>query len=101
MWKLETTRNAGLLILTLCGHIEWEMLSELQKILEQEAEGQKVVLDLKAVKLVDREVIEFLAQCETNGLRLDNCPPYVREWINRDKGGNGARPLPRTGRRAE
>ena len=36
------------------------------------------------VKLVDREAVSFLAPCEASGIRLENCPAYVREWIRHE-----------------
>jgi hypothetical protein len=32
---------------------------------------------------VDRETVRFLAACEARGIKLANCPSYVREWIER------------------
>jgi hypothetical protein len=50
------------------------------------AEGQKyVVLDLKEVKLIDREALRFLARCKENGIKVENCPAYIREWILREE----------------
>ena len=56
--------------------------------LEAEAELRKVTLDLDELRLVDREAVRFLAACEAEGIKLENCPSYVREWIEtgRDKG---------------
>jgi hypothetical protein len=83
MWKLERSRDREFLVLTLCGRIELEELEELQKVLASEAEGQKIALDLNSVRLVDQDAVTFLARCEMNGVRLDNCPAYIREWITR------------------
>lgn len=47
--------------------------------------SQKIVLDLANVKLVDREVAIFLGQCESRGIELRNCPPYIREWIRLER----------------
>jgi ABC-type transporter Mla MlaB component len=93
MWKLERYQRGDFLVLVLCGQIEQEELGELQKILEAEAEGQKVALDLDSVRLVDQHMVKFLARCEKKGIRLDNCPVYVREWISR--GNTRARRLDR------
>jgi len=41
-------------------------------------------LDLREVKLADRDAVRFLARCEADGIQLKNCPPYVREWILAD-----------------
>jgi hypothetical protein len=42
-------------------------------------------VDLKDVSLVDREVMRFLARREADGVSLENCLPYIREWIRREK----------------
>jgi len=42
-------------------------------------------LDLSEVTLVDLEVIRFLIRCEEEGIELAQCPPYVREWILRER----------------
>jgi hypothetical protein len=83
MWKLERSRDREFLVLTLCGRIELEELEELQKVLASEAEGQKIALDLNSVRLVDQDAVTFLARCEMDSIRLDNCPAYIREWITR------------------
>jgi len=50
------------------------------------AENRSVVaVDLKDVVLVDRDAVRFLADSEANGIELRNCPPYVREWVAREK----------------
>ena len=69
---------------TLSGRIKPAGLAELQKLLESEAGDHKLVLDLEEVKLVDRDVVSFLASCEANGIKLANCPAYIREWIERE-----------------
>lgn len=35
--------------------------------------------------LVDLGVIRFLMSCEDEGVELVPCPPYVREWILRER----------------
>jgi predicted metal-binding protein len=42
-------------------------------------------LDLRDVRLADRDVVKFLRDCEADGMKLENCPAYVREWIEREK----------------
>ncbi len=56
-------------------------MPELQKLMEAEAEVAAITLDLQEVRLVDREAVKFLAACETRGITLRGCPPYIREWI--------------------
>ena len=67
----------------LCGQIDAKELPELRRLLAAE-EQKYLVLDLKEVKLVDREALGFLARCEENGINIENCPAYIREWILRE-----------------
>ena len=43
------------------------------------------ILDLGEVKLVDIAVVWFLISCEDEGIELVQCPPYVREWMLRER----------------
>ena len=61
-----------------------EHLPELRRCLDAER-GRDVVLDLNEVNLVDVAVVRFLADCEALGIRLSECPAYVREWMIREK----------------
>ncbi|MCI0414965.1 hypothetical protein L0222_19485 [bacterium] len=56
--------------------------SHLQELLDFGKEQGSIVLDLKEVQLVDREIIAFLAQRESDGVTLRDCPEYIREWIS-------------------
>jgi anti-anti-sigma regulatory factor len=81
--RIQRTAKKDSTILILCGRIDVEELPELQRLLA--AEDQKyVVLDLKDVKLIDREALRFLARCEENGIKVENCPAYIREWLLRE-----------------
>ena len=44
-----------------------------------------ILFDLGEVTLVNVEVIRFLSDCEDEGVVLIHCPPYVREWILRER----------------
>jgi hypothetical protein len=45
----------------------------------------RLFMDLDEVTLVDVEVVRFLSECEDAGIVLVHCPPYVREWILRER----------------
>jgi len=67
---------------TLTGHVGVAHVGELQRLIDAESAGHRpIVLDLEGVKLVDRDAVSFLARCEASGIKLDNCPGYVREWL--------------------
>jgi anti-anti-sigma regulatory factor len=82
--KIQRSAEDGLVVFTLTGRIQVEHLPELQKLLAIEATDQCVVLDLDQVRLVDRETVKFLKQCEAYGAKLENCPAYIREWMDKE-----------------
>ncbi len=73
-------------VFALSGRIEMERAPELRRLLEAGGKDRVAVLDLKDVTLVDRGAVKFLARCEAEGVKLENCPSYIREWINREGG---------------
>jgi hypothetical protein len=85
MLKIQRSAN-GRVVFTLSGRIEAEDVKELGQLLALETAGQQLVLDLRDVTLVNQDAVEFLARCETDGTKLENCPAYIRVWIERVKG---------------
>ena len=75
--------GTGLLILHISGRITGKDVDLVQSLLEQER--SVVAIDLKDVLLVDREAVKLLAHSELNGAELRNCPPYIREWVTRQR----------------
>ncbi len=49
------------------------------------ASGASARLDLQEVTLVELGVVRFLLNCEMNGVTLVRWPPYIREWIERER----------------
>jgi hypothetical protein len=84
MLKIQRSAN-GRVVFTLSGRIEAEDVKELGQLLALETAGQQLVLDLRDVTLVNQDAVEFLARCETDGTKLENCPAYIRVWIERVK----------------
>jgi ABC-type transporter Mla MlaB component len=83
MIRIETSESEDLVTFALMGRIERNDLPELKRVIE--SYNQTVVLDLKGVKLIDREAVIFLANFETDNTRITNCPPYIREWIRLER----------------
>jgi len=46
---------------------------------------RSLVLDLRDLRLADRDSVRFLRDCEADGMKLENCPAYVRDWMEREK----------------
>jgi hypothetical protein len=85
MLKILRSAN-GRVVFTLSGRIEAEDVKELRQLLALETSGQQLVLDLRNVTLVNDGAVKFLADCETDSINIENCPAYIREWIERVKG---------------
>lgn len=87
MLKIRRAAN-GEVVLTLSGRMGGENINDLQILITPESGGRRLILDLKDLTLVDQDAVSFLARCEADGIRLRNCPAYIREWITRQPGEN-------------
>ena len=81
--KMEKTVDRRCTTVRLIGRVRAEDLVEVARQLETSGPG--VVLQLDEVTLVDVDVVRFLNKCETGGMRLFNCSPYIREWMSREQ----------------
>ena len=90
MLKIQRSAN-GRVVFTLSGRIEAEDVKELRQLLALETEGQPLVWDLRDVTLVNQDAVKFLAGCEADSIQLENCPAYIRVWIEAVKGRNRCR----------
>ncbi len=81
--RIEERSEGEHTILCLSGRIQSEHLAELGAQLGAKRPG--IALDLEDVTLVDVDAVRFLGICEANGVVLLHCPPYVREWILRER----------------
>jgi hypothetical protein len=80
----------SLVVLLVSGCVTGEHVDMLGGVLEQET--GELAIDLKNVLLVDREAVKLLALSEANGTELRNCPPYIREWVRRERAETQGRP---------
>jgi hypothetical protein len=85
-WMLKIKRLAnGEVVFTLSGRMDAEQIAVLKTLFRDEAEGRRIVLDLKDLTLVDRDAVQFLKRCESDSIKLRNSPAYIREWIERER----------------
>jgi len=84
MMKIKRSAN-GKIIFTLSGRIETQDVAELQRLLALETVDRPVAMDLRDVTLVGRDAVKYLACCEADGIKLENCPTYIREWIRKEQ----------------
>jgi anti-anti-sigma regulatory factor len=83
---LKITRVAnGEVVFTVSGRLDAENLDELKVLVNSEASGRRITLNLKELTLVDQDTVSFLISCEADNIQLKNCPAYIREWITRER----------------
>jgi len=84
-FRIENAARGTFTVFILSGRIETPAIAELRRLFKCQTDYQDIVLDLKDVSVIDREVMRFLLRCEAVGVRLENCTPYIREWMEREK----------------
>jgi hypothetical protein len=67
----------------LIGRLRAEDVVEVTR--ELETSGPRAALELHEVTLVDVDVVRFLNRCQTEGVRLVNSSPYIRERMSREQ----------------
>lgn len=81
MMRIRRFEDRGRAVFAVSGRIDAEDLTHLENLVAAEANIGMVSFDLREVGLVDRNAVRFLAGCETRGAKLENCPAYIREWL--------------------
>ena len=83
MLRIEKTSTAHHMTVRLSGRL----VASNRRALSEQLEGSAgmIRLDLEEVTLIDLDIVQFLARCEAAGMQLLHCPPYIREWISREK----------------
>jgi hypothetical protein len=84
-FRIETEARGRFAVFILSGRIEKAAIAELRRLFGFQTDYRDIVLDLKDVGVVDREVMRFFMSCEADGVKLENCAPYIREWMEREK----------------
>jgi hypothetical protein len=87
--KIDTSVLPGCTVLILSGRMEASHVAQLKELIELQRPSQRTVMDLKDVKLADRDAVRFLGTCEDAGVSLRNCPAFIREWIAREEAEGG------------
>ena len=82
-FKIETYSDEHGTTIRLIGRMRAEHRSDFEKQI-RESES-RIVLDLEELDLIDVEAVRFLGMCETQGVTLVNCSPYIRHWIGKER----------------
>jgi hypothetical protein len=83
MFRIERDCDGSVTRLRLIGRIELDLIASIRSAMSNC--GAHKILDLSEVTLVDLGVVRFLIRCEDEGIELVKCPPYVSEWMLRER----------------
>jgi hypothetical protein len=81
--RIERSTRQRFTVFTLSGRMEAEQVAELKELFDRDY--RNIILDLWDLRLADRDAVRFLRGCEADGMKLENCPAYIREWMDREK----------------
>ena len=84
MLKIDRISGSRGARIRLSGQLRSEHLGQLKS--EIERGGPNVGLDLEEVDLVDVDGVRFLNECESAGISVFQCSPYIREWMLQERG---------------
>jgi hypothetical protein len=82
-WRIERSVRQGFTVFTLSGRMNAEEVAELKELFD--SDYRTTILDLQEMRLADRDAMKFLRSCEREGMKLENCPAYLREWMDREE----------------
>jgi hypothetical protein len=82
--RIQRSFEGDVVVFKLTGRIQAADVPELLTLLNSDYSVRGIALDLEQVKLVDRNVVLFLAVSEATGVGLRNCSAYIREWITQE-----------------
>src|SRR5260370_18175947 len=81
--KIEKDSRGGKTTIRLIGHFQSEHIGEMKKQLQHN--GPLFILDLKEVTVVDVDVVRFLGERKTDGVKIVHCSPFIRKWMARQR----------------
>ena len=81
--RIEKIFGEGKTRIRLSGQLRSENLGQLKA--EMDLCEAAVALDLEEVELVDLEGARSLNECESAGVSILHCSPYIREWMLQER----------------
>jgi anti-anti-sigma regulatory factor len=85
VYRISRSQGPDGTVFDLSGEMDRGHAERLEELLAAE-NGRPIVFDLEEVTLVGREAVRFLAGAEARGIRIVNCPDYVRSSIAAERG---------------
>jgi hypothetical protein len=81
--RIERSARQKFTVFTLSGRMEGEQAADLKELFD--CDYRNIILDLRDLRLADREAVRFLRACKAEGMAFENCPAYVCKWMDREK----------------
>jgi hypothetical protein len=81
--RIERSARQAFTVFTLSGRMKSEQVAELTQLFD--TDYRNIILDLRDLRLADRDAVRFLRNCKAKGMKLENCPAYVCEWMDREE----------------
>jgi anti-anti-sigma regulatory factor len=81
--RIEISARERFTVFALSGRMEAEHVVELKELFDHDY--RNIILDLHDLRLADCDAVRFLKGCEEDGMKVQNCPAYDREWMDREK----------------
>jgi anti-anti-sigma regulatory factor len=82
--RIESVADERGTTIRLIGRMQAEHVEEVRTQID--ASGARVVLDLDELSLVDIDAVRFLDTCQAGGISIVHCPPYINDWIAKERG---------------
>ena len=83
MLRIEKDTGGCVSRLKLSGRVRSDHIASIRSAMNDGC--ARKILDLGEISLVDIAAVRFLISCENEGIELVRCPPYVREWMLRER----------------
>ena len=81
--RIERVLGGSRTRLRLSGELRFSQLDEVKA--EIARSDSPVALDLDELGHVDIDAVRFLTACESQGVELMNCSPFIREWMTLER----------------
>lgn len=80
---IEKSFDGHITTIRLIGRMQSEHLEELKTQTGQNR--SRLILDLEEVSLIDLDGVRFLNACEAHGIEIMHSPPYIKDWMDRER----------------
>jgi hypothetical protein len=81
--RIERSARQRFTVFTLSGRMAAGAVAELKEHFD--CEYRNIILDLRDLRLADRDAVRFLRACQADGMKFENCPAYICKWMDREK----------------